>query len=209
MSCSEECRFCNIFNGIYKYEHIDKPIIANDMYMAISSIGALVEGWNLVVPKEHMFSMASLYNSESLNDFVNVMIKKIKSNFGNGIIAFEHGANKQGSLTSCGTNHAHLHLVPYNKSLISEIMNMDKNMSWIECSANQIGEIAGSNEYLFYCDIQENWGESKGILHILKQPQSQFFRRVIAKDLNCEEEFSYKIYPRLDIATRTCNMMVR
>ena len=48
----DACRFCSIANG---GEFLKKPentkIAENKAYFAISSVGALVEGWTLLSPK--------------------------------------------------------------------------------------------------------------------------------------------------------------
>ena len=61
----DACRFCSIANG---GEFLKKPentkIAENKAYFAISSVGALVEGWTLIVPKEHCCSMKALYSEK-------------------------------------------------------------------------------------------------------------------------------------------------
>ena len=59
----ENCRFCNIVNDVNGAHKIENTVIAEvDNYFAISSIGALVEGWTLVIPKKHCCSMKELYS---------------------------------------------------------------------------------------------------------------------------------------------------
>ena len=51
MNCSDKCRFCSILKGEKTFDTIDSPIIENDNYYLLSSVGAMVEGWSLVIPK--------------------------------------------------------------------------------------------------------------------------------------------------------------
>ena len=49
-------------------------------YFAISSVGALVEGWTLIVPKKHCCSMKALYSEKQFAEFTsNVIEVKLES----------------------------------------------------------------------------------------------------------------------------------
>ena len=197
------CRFCNIFEGIYSYDGIDNPFASNDQFIAIASIGAIVEGWSLIIPKKHQFSMKHCYNDSEFKNLVEKVIPLMVEKYGN-LIAFEHGSNQEGSATACGTNHAHLHLVPFrDEGLLSELKK--SNMKWDACTAFEIAEKTGDNEYLFYYDLKKNmnWNNPIGYLHILQQPTSQFFRHLIASRLDCPEVSNYREFPFLENAKET------
>jgi diadenosine tetraphosphate (Ap4A) HIT family hydrolase len=202
----EVCRFCDIIKGYIEGKE-NYPIRETQNYLSLASIGALVEGWVLIVPKEHTLSMKELYNKKDFVDFSNFMLDLIRNRYTGPFIAFEHGPNKCGSNTSCGTNHAHLHLVPYSNSLYADMLGT--GLSWESCTTSQISSIAGTNEYLFYCEISTDsiWEDPKGFIHILKQPISQYFRRLIANQLNCLDEYDYKKYARIDLAVKTNNVL--
>lgn len=144
----DACRFCSIANG---GEFLKKPentkIAENKAYFAISSVGALVEGWTLIVPKEHCCSMKALYSEKLFSEFSSKVLKALTTRYG-PVVAFEHGPNREGSATSCGTNHAHIHFVPYH-SLTDNLNNT--GLEWLMCTASQVDNLVGNNEYLFYC----------------------------------------------------------
>jgi DNA adenine methylase len=194
------CRFCGIVNG---NENAQKPentkIAENEKYIAISSIGALVEGWTLIVPKQHCCSMKDLYSDEEFSAFANQLVSVLTACYG-PVIAFEHGPNREGSDTSCGTDHAHIHIVPYH-SLLEKLGNMQ--MEWQKCNASNVCELVGGNEYLFYCEPNGKWDDPDGCVHILKESISQFFRRVIADELGILERFNYKTNPDTDLTLKT------
>lgn len=201
MTTSNNCRFCAISRGDYSYNEVDVPFSSNDDFMALASIGALVEGWSLVIPKRHEMSMRSYYASQSFTYFANDVISKLTKCYGR-IIAFEHGANQEGSITACGTDHAHLHLVPFTESLVDILKGTPLN--WQRCYASEICSLAGQNEYLFYADIiNEKWDEQQGYLHILEFPISQFFRKIIADRKGKTEVSDYKSFPHVDVAMKT------
>lgn len=200
-----ECRFCEI--AAHKGVPIKKEntkIAENEDYFAIASIGALVEGWTLVIPKKHQCSMKKLYREGKFRTFTNDVIHVLCENYGT-IVAFEHGPNREGSETSCGTDHAHIHLVPY-KSIKTILQSME--LTWIECNASDVETIVGNNEYLFYCEPCGEWNDPKGLVHILKEPISQFFRRVIAKEQGCIEKFNYKENPDKMLTLKTIDTLV-
>jgi diadenosine tetraphosphate (Ap4A) HIT family hydrolase len=200
------CRFCEINSGnITALE--DQLIMDNDNYFSIASIGALVDGWILVIPKDHICSMKDLYNRGDFFDFVNQILVKMWTHYNTPVILFEHGPNKMNSKTSCGTNHAHLHIVPYDKSLLHEMVAT--GLCWEKCFPSEIASKVGDNEYLFYSELSINntWQNSIGYLHILDTPISQFFRKLIAQQLNCTEKYDYKKFQHIDVAIFTQQLL--
>lgn len=200
----DTCRFCNIANGINKGERtVDTILTQTNDYFAISSIGALVEGWTLIVPRKHCCSMKNLYEDKEFAEFANKVITALRECYG-PVIAFEHGPNREGSATSCGTDHAHIHLVPYS-SLATRLNAME--MEWEPCCVSEVKEKVGDAEYLFYVDVADTWEKSQGKVHILEKPVSQFFRKVIADDLGIGEKYNYKTNPDTELTLKTITRM--
>lgn len=200
----ENCRFCNIVNDVNGAHKIENTVIAEvENYFAISSIGALVEGWTLVIPKKHCCSMKELYSCAEFQKFAKNIVRALSDCYGS-VIAFEHGPNREGSDTSCGTDHAHIHFVPY-RSIVSTLNTMD--MEWNVCRASEVSSIVGDNEYLFYCDVDGTWEDPLGQVHILKAPISQFFRQVIARDQGNIEKFNYKTNPDSTLTIKTIDRL--
>lgn len=203
----EICRFCNITSGVHQYSGIDEPFLSNDKFFAIASIGPLIEGWTLIIPKSHHLSMKYFYNNPLLDDFCRCLLPVLNQRYGQ-LIAFEHGANSDDSITACGTAHAHLHIVPFETSLVPELQ--DSDMKWNKCRASEIASKTGEAEYLFYADLDfnGNWGDPLGYFHILETPISQFFRRIIAEKKGNIKASDYKIFPNFDLARQTRKALV-
>lgn len=196
------CCFCDINAG--KAEGIEnKKIQENEKYFSLASIGPLVPGWILIIPKNHILSMKDLYNQNDFIDFANETLRTVKRCFPGPVIAFEHGPSKHNSVTACGTNHAHLHLVPYRSSLYPDMVAT--GLAWESCTASQVSSIAGVNEYFFYSELPSNssWKDPKGFIHVLEESESQFFRQLIAKQLGRSDEFNYKKFPHTHLAIET------
>ena len=175
------------------------PIWKSDDYFALASIGALVEGWVLISPKEHIVSMKKLYKEKNFIDFTNCTLHAMKHQYSGSFIAFEHGSNNCGSDTSCGTDHAHLYIVPYQNSLCEDMFAT--GLVWKKCKSGQIPSYAGQSEYLFYTELPSNsaWNDPEGFIHILEYPISQYFRKLIANQLNCSDEYNYRQHPRIEV----------
>lgn len=201
------CRFCNIVAGKYQFVDIDQPFASNEKFVAVASIGALIEGWSLIIPKEHQLSMRNVYAKVEFVDFVKSIIPNLVLKYG-PLIAFEHGSNKEGSITSCGTDHAHLHLVPFDGSLFPDLQS--SGLKWAQCQASEIPLTVGNNEYLFYSELgSENvWQNPLGYLHVLEHPISQFFRHLIAARNGLSKAYDYRQYPYLDTARETRRVLV-
>ncbi|MGI4790196.1 MAG: hypothetical protein ACRYFS_15265 [Janthinobacterium lividum] len=202
MEHNESCRFCGIADGHYNYPAIDQPFLTSASYMAVASIGALMEGWSLIIPKQHQFSVKEHYGKKEFQDVVDKTIGLLRHQYGS-VVAFEHGANKEGSIVACGTNHAHLHLVPLNNSLVPELQ--DAGMQWTRCRASEVLKTVGDEEYLFYTDLEVDTplAEQVGYIHIIDQPVSQFFRKVIADRLDCTGASNYRDFPNLEVSSKT------
>ena len=202
MKISGTCRFCVIVSGQYQYAGVDEPFASNDGFVAVASIGALVEGWSLIIPKAHQLSMRNNYSNSVFADFLSSVLHHFFNKYG-PLIAFEHGANKEGSITGCGTDHAHLHLVPFGESLLPDLQS--SGLQWVQCHASEIASRSGTNEYLFYTELNAKkvWQDSVGYLHVLEHPLSQFFRRLIAERRGGVEVADYRHFPHLDTSMQT------
>ena len=195
------CRFCNIVNKQYTYENIDKPFFENENFIALASIGSIVEGWSLIIPKEHKLSMQSFYTHQDFYNILTKVLPTMEKQYGN-LIAFEHGSNEEGSITACGTDHAHLHIVPYKNSLIP-FLNQSEFI-WERCLPSEIKDKTKGQEYLFYTDIHNtDFNEQYGLLHILEKPTSQYFRKILAKLEGKSSQSNYKKFPFIENAENT------
>ncbi|MFZ1058043.1 MAG: hypothetical protein WAP47_02500 [Candidatus Rokuibacteriota bacterium] len=194
------CRFCAIARGLAFYGAADFPIDSTAEYLAIASIGALVEGWSLILPKNHCLSLRDFYGVGSLSEFLQRVVVRVEALYGPTVI-FEHGANHRGSLTSCGTDHGHLHIVPLNFS-VRDAVAESKLLSWERIRASQIRAKVEDSEYLFFSQAPHTL-DPFGYVNKLTHPVSQFFRRLIAAKLGKTHVADYRQHPLLSTAQRT------
>ena len=70
-------------------------------------------------------------------------------------------------------------------------------------SFDKVSDFVKESEYLLYSDVTEKAETSECYVHILKEPISQFFRKIIAKKLGCPEKYNYRDNNNLDISNAT------
>lgn len=194
-----DCRFCNI---IHEHEapfgEVDIPFLYNKDYSSLISIGSFIDGWSLIVPTEHSYNMRLHYQKDMFFFYLQQHMDVLKNQQyldGADYIAFEHGANRCGSLTSCGTNHAHLHVIPTKIDIIDSIQ---KDRVWNTCKWTDVADKVKDHEYLLYCNEPQEKESARILFHIVEQPESQYFRRKLNEALCDSGNYDYKEEPRLD-----------
>lgn len=197
MTNETNCRLCGFFRGT-SADPADTPWLNDSNYCAVVSKGALVPGWTLICPLKHVYCLANDYQRNEFWNFSSKAEAIIRARYGD-VQMFEHGANHAGSSTGCGTDHAHLHLVPLEFSVSTEALRYDTTLKWSSCQVLDIKERVAGREYLFVSGRFEG-DQTSGLLCLLETPVSQFFRRVVASRLGLREFYDYRRYPMLDIA---------
>jgi ATP adenylyltransferase len=182
----------------------DQPFLQSEDFFAIASIGALVEGWTLVCTKAHQLNAESQYQRAEFVEFVRATAQLVRDQYGKSPVVFEHGVRCEGSLTGCGTDHAHVHVVPFDDSIERKIrMSGDP---WTMVSLEEVSRATSGQEYLMYCgNILE--AHPRTLVRRLSHPVSQFFRKVIAESLGAESECDYRKFPYYERATATAALL--
>jgi len=191
------CRFCSHLRAELQAGNIDTPWMKDSDYAALVTVGTLVPGWSLICPVDHGLNLSANYKDGAFWRFYGAVIEAVSRSYG-PVTIFEHGARYDGSLTGCGTNHAHLHVVPLNFDLAIEAIRFDRTQKWERCSIIEVEERSGGLEYLFV-STTVNGAETEGLLCVPNEPISQFFRRVIANRVGLGDLFDYKRYPMMEI----------
>lgn len=169
------CRFC----GVAGREHV---VDEDTTSCVLPSMGSLVPGWLLVVPNDHVISLAvlGLEQRSAFAEMVDRTTQRLAQRFG-AVVQFEHGPAGEGRSAGCGVDHAHLHLVPFDANLREMARGLDPTidiLKWRQVSWPWAAEITSGHDYLFVRD-------TSGIGWFAEAPTvpSQLFRRVIARHL--------------------------
>ena len=205
-SALTSCRFCTIADRPEQVAAHDRPFLADQQYFAIASIGALVDGWSLVCTKEHRLNVSPRYGDANFLGFVRKVARLAQQNYGGTPVIFEHGVSYAGSPTGCGTDHAHVHVVPFDDSIERKLRS--ENAGWISLPLELARSVCGDGEYLLYCgNVLE--ANPVALVRPLSQPISQFFRKLIATTIGREANCNYTDFQYFERASEAASILQR
>ena len=180
----------------------DHVLWANESVVVIPTRGALVEGWLLAIPREHVLASRELSSSQAddLRAAVSWAEAALGRHYGS-VAVFEHGAARLGTVVGCGVDHAHIHVVPLGFDLIDAARNhpMSGCLDWQRFS-NWEAAYSSLRPAEGYLAVQTSGPDvwlGRGDI------PSQFFRRVIAAEIGCPDAFDWRGDPRVDQVERT------
>lgn len=210
------CSFCSEINNVLDEDNLfynlvtketdmkNRIIFETQNFVVLPSIGSFVEGYLLIVTKQHYTCIGgiSLEMYDELKFLINTCKTLIKEIYDKNSIMFEHGS------TSCCTkvggcvDHAHLHIVPINEDITPEISKFDTKLNLM----NSIYDLEeyGKNDlpYLYYQDINNHdYIVDADII------PSQFFRQVICKKLNIIDKWDWRKMYELENLQKTIFMI--
>jgi ATP adenylyltransferase len=199
ISCGWIMEKSHAFRSKHAVEHYsasqhlwDTPIFESESFVSVPSVGALIEGWLLVVPKMPSPCLAHLSSSafSELESFLAEIVPIVESSYG-PITIFEHGSTVTTSPIGCGVDHAHLHLVPAKCDLQAGAQRMASNIRWSGISSFKALRDQAHDGYWF---VQQPYGSGNCNVGICTDsaPPSQLFRKVIATNLGRPEAFDWK-----------------
>ena len=179
----------------------DRPLFETAQFVVLPSLGSIVPGWLLIVPKLKVARFADLPTSTEtkLMQLVLQLGARTSIRFGKPYL-FEHGGYV-GSDVSCGVDQAHLHLVPLDFDLL-EVARREPDQTWKKCRNplcpppdKELGE------YLFVSSLDVAFASE------VTKPVSQWFRRLIARESGKPNEWNYKEHAFLDNIRTTLEVM--
>lgn len=187
------CRFCTIASGRSPKEP-DRILLETKSHVVIASIGALVPGWTMIVPRRHECNLSATLPDPQFLDLCQQVAERLATAFpATEVRIFEHGSQGQGSLVGCGVDHAHMHLVPLRDTLEPWIRRQSPSLDWHRVRLAQVAERAGDREYLLYSDDVAA-PDPRCLLSLPSQPTSQFFRRALASAQGRPKQFDYRVH---------------
>jgi hypothetical protein len=165
------------------------------------SLGSIVEGWMLIVPRIHFVSMGALPPelSEEMESLKSRVTQYLTSIYGD-LCAFEHGPGRIGRQVGCGVDHAHLHVVPVAFDLITaSTPYLPPYVQWrdadlADCSA----AFEHGQDYLY---VEQPLGRGRIAVH--DEFGSQVFRKAIAAQAGFPDQYNWRDYPNFENMART------
>ena len=172
----------------------DRRVAETSAFIAIPTMGAIVPGWILIVPRRRVISFAALTKQEraEFRMFRDVVIDRVKQVFSAPTV-FEHGAGYTGSLMGCGLDHAHSHIVPLDFDLIRAVQEDD---------SSQIEWKKIDNEEEIYYSVKpgENYMSifsptGRKVYASRFFPVSQYLRKLVALHVGVASAWDYRSNP--------------
>jgi ATP adenylyltransferase len=166
------CKFCNKFNSINSslfHASEDTILLESKNFIVTPTLGSLVEGWVLIVSKEHFISVGQLNKT---------LVREL-----------EHGPCAPKQTVGCGIDHLHVHVVPLKFNLFEKAKEQ-ASFKW-----EKVASIVSNADYfesqLPYLFI-ETPTQEKYITTDANIP-SQFFRKIIASELKIADLYDWKL----------------
>jgi diadenosine tetraphosphate (Ap4A) HIT family hydrolase len=184
----EENNLCYlIFN-----RKLNRVVKETKNFVVLPTIGQIVEGYLLIVPKEHFSCIGALSAElfDELREIKNLCRTALNKAYNSKCIFYEHGTVGKTfeKRAGCCTDHAHLHAVPVEVDLLSDIQQNYKAKQ-IEKLEDLCKKYETKTPYLFY---ENNCGD----MYVFDAPLvvSQYFRMLLAKKLGVENKWDWRNY---------------
>ncbi len=195
-SLTEESYFLLLISDLFKNK--SRYLFESKDFIVFPSVGTLVPGHVLVVPKRHTTAMAYLDKREVSNlktiiQFLSNILGKI---YDKNIICMEHGAVKLTHSTGICVDHAHIHLLPTNLPIIKQI----------HFKMNKIGlqELRNlqkmCNEYILVSQGIENL-----FFSVVDRIPSQFLRKIFFDAEKLSGDWNWREDQRINLMQQTIN----
>jgi diadenosine tetraphosphate (Ap4A) HIT family hydrolase len=173
-------------------------IMEAEALLVVAGLGALTEGYVLLLPKAHYLSIGKLPQDEMselvrVKDAVGSLIKRLYGQ----VVFFEHGMSSSNRGGGC-TEHAHLHVCPCSTDFRPYLRcNFpERQISHL----SELSEIAQADiPYLFY----ENVTGAKFVYPLSEHIPSQYLRKVWAQCVGKPQEWNWAEHIGEDNIART------
>jgi diadenosine tetraphosphate (Ap4A) HIT family hydrolase len=180
----------------------ETSLVAAPDFLTWASVGALVEGHVLVLPRAHALSAARLKDNDlpELARYVGRVSEQLRRHYG-PICVFEHGPDEAETAVGCSIDHVHLHLVPWSTSLVDLAKARHPDLLWRDFAHDDLLDGLRPVPNESYLLVQD--ADGRGAIGVGATIPSQALRRIIAAELGRAEEWDWKSYPQESIQART------
>jgi ATP adenylyltransferase len=184
------CAFCERIAGA-----IEPSLLPDSDFITWASVGALVDGHVLVMPRTHQLNIAAQASDPAsrLLPYVDAVARMLERAYGPTCL-FEHGPVCPETAPGCSIDHAHLHLLPWSGSLVALATAAHPELSWRTYSGGLLRGLppAPDSSYLLVED-----SDGRGAVGFGDAIPSQALRRVITRALGRAEEWDWKTHAQL------------
>ncbi len=190
------CGLCEGLNPKKQRHMWNEPLFETQNFVVIPSLGALVAGWVLIVPKQHAIAIGGLGDPllAELCDLKKNVASALGEHYQSSVCAFEHGPSHAGCTLGCGVDHAHLHLVPIGFNIrVAVDPYMPHEARWRSATVQDCrAAFDRGADYIYF-------EQPIGSGHIATDANfgSQLFRRAIGTTIGSADQFNWRDYPQM------------
>jgi ATP adenylyltransferase len=197
------CKFCQKFGGTNRGGQIaDRVLFESENFVVVPTVGSIVPGWLLVVPRSHFLSIGSLDEAQ-FREFVTLQktaAEALRECFGS-VYIFEHGAARECETVGCGVDHAHLHIVATSVDILADAKALSTaHLQWRPVSGIQTTR-SYATEQMPYVFVQPPYGDAW--IGSANTIESQLIRKIIAAATGQPDCWDWKSHPFEDNARET------
>lgn len=185
----------------------DRPLLEGADWLVAPSLGAIVPGWLLLVPRRHRLSFREW--GRDTGEDPDELLSEIRDRLGlseDEVIWFEHGPASVGTTVGCGLDHAHIHILvrpPFRFSELELAAKASTSLVWQNAPFNQAyAALPHSGSYLI-----AGSGHRAIFALDVETAGSQFFRRIIAQLVGLDAAWDYRRFSHDDNIAATISMV--
>lgn len=217
------CAFCDELESPNKMSleiGFNRIIWEDEDFVVLPTVGCFVEGYVMLMPKEHSYSFAQLDAlSIARADYLTKKLRReLEDIYGeyyedtpaDSILVAEHGAVSCAIKGAQCCDHAHLHFIPLATearlfAVFDEYLKAANGANRIPVSSLMDAKRLGAAEHAYILASFDPshfmvWLSSNGF-------RSQFCRWASAKLLGIEEQYSWKTHPHFENMKKTCKKL--
>jgi diadenosine tetraphosphate (Ap4A) HIT family hydrolase len=176
----------------------------SENFVVIPGAGAIVPGYSLIIPREHILSMGFLPSALD-NEFVHVLggvVAWLQAEFGLEAHVFEHGAKSFREKGGACADHAHTQVAPLGPTncFVNRLQGdfaTQRTDSYLD-SAREIVAMGEGDPYLY-----THSASHAGAIATATGAKGQYFRRLMAAHVGRPDEWDGPIFPHIEHILRT------
>lgn len=196
--CSYCSEFKNDWDGSYYLRNISSQVggvrirLESDNFCVYPSVGSLVVGHLLIVPKKHYtaLSLASPDELKELSDIISDIKILQGSMFGHNtdIFMFEHGIlDIDKSMMNC-VDHAHMHVLPISINLSTLPFSKSSELTLVDLAYQEIDY----PDYIFYGTLECSF------LSVDRDKHPQYLRKLLHEQLSLGGHWNWRTDPKIE-----------
>lgn len=190
------CRLCQVVNKPEDDRDIEDTLLdKTDHFQWIPGLGSFVEGYSLVVSKDHALN-TGCFDVDTIGElevFIRKIAKVLREIYKKGSIVFEHGSMGNRNYAGSCIEHHHIHILPSDLSHIPKLLSdnfvnrgpMNSIRGLVEFNQNRV-------PYIYYMPPS---GEHN-VFEVQTLPR-QYLRQVIAAECGYPQDWDWREKPFL------------